>query len=152
MNVAVAGRLALNHSVKTPCILAVEDDEDNLLLITYLVKQLNCFLRTAKDGLTALSSIREDPPDLILLDIVLPKLNGIELITRLKQESSTFNIPIIVITGLTSPKEREQILSTGCDACFVKPYLLDELEKSIDKYLQLSFNTTGKNCLHSIHK
>jgi CheY-like chemotaxis protein len=145
MNVAIADRLSQNQSVKTPCILAVEDDEDNLLLISYLLEQYKCSFLTARDGLTALELIKEHHPDLILLDIVLPKLNGMELIGRLKQERSTSKIPIIAITGLASATHRARILDAGCQDCFVKPYPLDELEKSIDKNLRLSSEIAQEN-------
>lgn len=121
---------------KTHQVLVVEDNEDNLLLLTFVLQQYYCSWMTAKDGMAALSVAREIVPDLILLDIVLPQLDGLELARLLKQNRATCRIPIIVITGLIFPDEQAQIEEAGCDAYLSKPYRLGDLEKLLDRYLQ----------------
>ena len=129
-----------------PLVLAVEDNEDNLLLIAYVLEQFNCTFMTATDGRKALSLAREYQPDLILLDMVLPEVSGIELISRFKQDKLTSRIPIIAVTGLVLAREREQIESAGCDDYISKPYLLNDLEAVIRRYLaRLTFPALTPN-------
>lgn len=118
-----------------PCVLAVETDEDNLLLISYIVQQLGCHLLTATDRVKALSLAQEHQPDLILLEPDLPEENSYELIHSFKSDTLTSKIPIIALTRLVLPEERKAILRAGCDACLGKPYLIDALENLLHSYL-----------------
>lgn len=118
-----------------PWVLAVETDEDNLLLIGYIVQQLGYNFLTATDRVKALSLAQEYQPDLILLEPDLPGENNYELIYRLKSNALTSPIPIIALTRLVLPEEKEAILKAGCDACLVKPYLIDALENLLHYYL-----------------
>ncbi len=120
-----------------PVVLAVDDNEDNLLLVSLAVEQfLNCSLIGASDGETAISLAQLYRPDLILLDIVLPDLNGFEVIDRLKQHWQTKTIPIVAVTGLAKEEDCDRILAAGCDGYLSKPYMLDDLEKVIYRYLR----------------
>lgn len=125
-----------------PCVLALETDEDNLLLISYIVKQLNCNLLTAIDGVQALALAKEYQPDLILLEPDLPQENGYQLIESLKSNDLTSRIPIIALTQLVLPEEREALLKAGCDACLRKPYLIEALENLLNYYLPTSSLTS----------
>ena len=134
-------QLSLNNTVSPnasrPVILVVDDNEDNLLLVSLAVEQfLNCSLIVAADGETAISLAQLHRPDLILLDIVLPDLNGFEVIDRLKQYWQTKTIPIVAVTALAREEECDRILAAGCDGYLSKPYMLDDLEKVIYRYLR----------------
>lgn len=134
-------QLSLNNTVppnaNRPVILAVDDNEDNLLLVSLAVEQLlNCSSIAASDGETALSLAQRYRPDLILLDIVLPDLNGVEVIERLKQDWQTKTIPIVAVTALAKEEDCDLILAAGCDGYLSKPYMLDDLEKVIYRYLR----------------
>lgn len=129
-------RDVLDRIRKNCQILVVEDNEDNLLLLTFVLQQYCCSWITARDGRTGLSLARERVPDLILLDIVLPELDGLELIHLLKQNEPTCRIPILAITGLILPEERSRIEEAGCDGYLSKPYQLGDLEQLLDRYLQ----------------
>ncbi|AFY77887.1 MAG: response regulator [Hydrococcus sp. C42_A2020_068] len=120
---------------KTPLVLAVDGDEDNLLLVKYVVEQFNCTLLRATSSREALSLARENPPDLIVLEMVLPKLDGFELVRLLKNNGLTARIPLIAVTQLALPREREKILNVGCDAYLSKPYLFEDLEAILSRYL-----------------
>jgi two-component system, cell cycle response regulator DivK len=120
---------------KKPCVLALETDEDNLLLIGYIVQQLNCNLLIATEGLQALSLAQEYQPDIILLEPDLPGMNSYELIHKLKSSEVTSHIPLIALTRRVLPQEKKAILEAGCDACLGKPYLIDALENLLHIYL-----------------
>lgn len=74
-------------------------------------------------------------PDLILLDIMLPDVNGVEVVQRLKQDSQTMTIPIVAITAMARVQDRERIFLAGCNDYIKKPYIIDELEATIRRYI-----------------
>jgi diguanylate cyclase (GGDEF)-like protein len=105
----------------TYSILVVDDEKANLLVLhTILSPEYTIF--TAKSGEEALSRVAEDPPDLILLDIVLPGINGFEVLKRLKESPDTRGIPVIIITGLHSDENEEKGLLLGAVDYITKPF------------------------------
>ncbi len=123
-----------------PLVLAVEDNEDNLLIINYVVDSLNCRFIGEADGKKTLLTAQKSQPHLILLDIMLPEANGIDLFHSLKQDSSTKHIPVIAVTALARVEEKQRILEAGFDAYISKPYMLEEIEELICRYLNLKQN------------
>lgn len=122
---------------KEPIILAVDDDEDNLVLLTEVLGPLNCLVMTATHGQTALRLAQAYQPNLILLDIMLPDLNGIEVVYRLKQNQETAKIPVIAVTALARLEDRDRLILAGCNDYISKPYILEDLEALIRHYLPL---------------
>ncbi|MEM8779518.1 MAG: response regulator [Cyanobacteria bacterium P01_G01_bin.49] len=122
-------------SSKTPCILVVEDDEDNLLIVSYVVEKFPYLLLKATDSVTALSLANAYLPDLIILDMVLPNLDGFYFMNQLKQNPLINHIPVIAVTGLVSQESQQQIKEVGCVDYLSKPYLLKELEERICYHL-----------------
>ena len=120
-----------------PIILAVDDDEDNLVLLTEVLEPLNCLVMTATHGQTALRLAQAYQPNLILLDVMLPDLNGIEVVYRLKQNQETAKIPVIAVTALARLEDRDRLILAGCNDYISKPYILDDLEALIRHYLPL---------------
>lgn len=120
-----------------PIILAVDDDEDNLVLLTEVLEPLNCLVMTATHGQTALRLAQAYQPNLILLDIMLPDLNGIEVVYRLKQNQATAKIPVIAVTALARLEDRDRLILAGCNDYISKPYILEDLEALIRHYLPL---------------
>ena len=116
-------------------ILAVDDDEDNLLLLTEVLEPLNCLVMTATHGQTALLLAQGYQPDLILLDAMLPDVNGIEVVQRLKQNEETAKIPVVAVTALAREEDRDRLILAGCSNYISKPYLLEDLEALIRQYL-----------------
>ena len=121
--------------VKQPLILAVDDDEDNLLLITQVLSLSNYSFITATNGLMALRMAEERLPDLILLDVMLPDLDGAELVRSLRQNSQTVQIPVIAVTAMARQEDRDRLMAAGCNAYISKPYMVDDLEELIRCYL-----------------
>lgn len=120
---------------KQRLVLAVDDNEDNLMLITFVLELFGCSFISAADGQTALALIQDYHPDLILLDIMLPDLDGIEFVSRLRQNPRTSMIPVIAVTAMARAEDRDRILSAGCNDYISKPYIVDDLEAMLRRYL-----------------
>ena len=116
-------------------ILAVDDNEDNLQLISQLLLLMNCCFITATDGKSAIIMAQTYRPKLILLDMMLPDLSGIEVANYLKQDPQTKEILIVAVTAMARDEDKERFAKAGCEDCITKPYIIDELEAMIRKYL-----------------
>lgn len=125
-----------------PIILAIDDDNDNLLLISCALELLNCEFVGETSAEAALSFAIERQPDLILLDVIMPDIHGIDFIRTLRQHPSTLNIPVIAITGLATPEDRQALLAEGFADYLSKPYMVDTLEVMVQQYLQTKQNPT----------
>ncbi|ELR98113.1 response regulator [Gloeocapsa sp. PCC 73106] len=123
---------------RKPYILAVEDDEDNLLVISYVIEKIQGLFLTAHDCMTALSLAAQHLPDLIILDIVLPEFDGFYFMSQLKQNPLISDIPVIAVTGLISFEAQQRIKEAGCVDYLTKPYLLQTLEERILHHLNCS--------------
>jgi CheY-like chemotaxis protein len=128
------------HDSRPPLILAVEDNDDNLLLLSYTLDSLGCRLICQKDSSTTVLVAKEYQPDLILLDILLPGKSGIDVVRSLKQEPLTRHIAAIAITALASAEDRERILRAGFDDYISKPYMIEDLEEMVRSYLTRKLN------------
>ncbi len=125
---------------RQPLVLAVDDDEDSLLLLTEVLRAMRCSFITATHGEAALLIAQAYQPKLILLDVMLPDLNGVEVVQRLRQDPQTRKIPVVAVTALASAKDRKSLLLGGCDDYVSKPYMLEDLEAIIHRHLnQISF-------------
>lgn len=122
-----------------PIILVVEDELDNLLFISHTLIFLKYSFITATTGQDALDLATKYHIDLVLLDLILPDISGFDLISILKQNKTTQNTPIVVLSALTSQKDRDRALKAGCDDYLEKPYLIDDLKNKICQYLPQSF-------------
>ncbi len=117
-------------------ILVVEDDADTVELLQIQLKQIGYpDVLVATNGLDALDKAREKKPDLILLDIRLPGMNGFEVIRRLKADPQARPILILALTAKAMPGDREMCLESGCDGYLAKPILLRQLKAEIEKLL-----------------
>jgi CheY-like chemotaxis protein len=130
------------QSSQPPLILIVEDHDDSLLLLSYALELLGCQFICQNDSDTTLFVAQEYQPDLILLDILLPSLNGIEVVQRLKHEPLTRHIPVVAVTALADRECKQRLLKAGFDDYISKPYMLEDLEAVVcrllnDKYSAL---------------
>jgi len=116
-------------------ILCVEDNDSNLRLVSRIVEGEKHEFLTAVDGLSALALVQQEPPDLILLDINIPGLNGLELARRLKGDPALAAIPLIATTANVLRGDRERCLEAGCDEYLPKPLDVRELQMMLRSYL-----------------
>jgi signal transduction histidine kinase len=106
---------------KTPKILIVDDDDRNVRLMESILKANNYTVIKAHDGEEALQSVTENHPDLILLDAMMPRMNGFELCLRLKKDPATRLLPVIMVTALNALEDKVQALEIGADDFLSKP-------------------------------
>jgi two-component system cell cycle response regulator DivK len=123
-------------SRQKPLILAVDDNEDNLFLLSYQLQDVvDCSLVTATSGKAALAAVEQEVPDLVLLDIVLPDMDGMEIAHKIRVGKKTADVPIVALTASARNEDRDRILESGCNDYLSKPYSLDDLENVIQRYL-----------------
>lgn len=111
----------------TAKILAVDDEPDVLLIVKTGLEMEGYNVVTASDGEQALASAREEKPDLILLDVMMPKLDGFEVLAKLKEDEATATIPVIMLTGLSDRTKIQKALNSGIQCYVVKPFDFDDL-------------------------
>lgn len=118
-------------------ILIVDDDNRNLILMEAILMPLGYDVILARDGEEALQKVKEKPPDLILLDIMMPKMDGFEVARRLKEEEETKIIPIVMVTALRESEDRVKALEVGADDFISKPVEKTELRARVMSLLKV---------------
>ena len=116
-------------------ILAVDDDIDILELVEVSLTADGFNVITASDGRGALENARDYEPDLILLDLMMPEMDGFEVIEKLKSDAKTRTIPVIMLTAKAQTREKILGLQSGADDYITKPFQLDELTARIEAVL-----------------
>ena len=124
-------------------ILIVEDDPRSLKMIQMTLRPYGYSLLEATDGEEALKVARSDKPDLIIMDLRLPRMSGLEVTRQLRQMSDFSHIAIIAITAYAMKGDKEKAISAGCDAYLAKPINTRELPRLItEMLLQRKENST----------
>jgi len=116
-------------------ILIVDDNPTNLKLVAYLVKANGYEVATASDAETALVAIREHLPRLILMDVQLPGIDGLELTRRLKSDPATQQILIVAVTAYAMKGDQDKAIEAGCDDYITKPIDTRALPKTLARLL-----------------
>jgi len=122
---------------KTPTVLVVDDNQQNLELLQAYLEDVDCQAVPARDGLEALEIIAKEPPDLILLDVMMPKMSGFEVCKRIKNDPKTSDIPVIMVTALNEFGDIERAIDSGTDDFLSKPVNKLELLTRIKTMLKL---------------
>lgn len=125
----------------TGIILIVDDNPTNLSVLSQALKLAGYKTRVAIDGESAIEQVLEDPPDLILLDVQMPGIDGFETCTKLKANSSTKEIPIIFITAAADVEQKVKGLSVGAVDYITKPFQHEEVLARVKVHLTLRFLT-----------
>lgn len=120
-------------------VLVVEDNPDNMFTIKAILKDRYNVLE-AVDGESALDKAQRDLPDLILMDISLPKMDGLTVVRFLKENKTTKNIPVIAVTARVMKGEREKIIKFGCDDYIPKPIDPEIMLGKIDEWIKKKRN------------
>ena len=116
-------------------ILYVEDNEYNRKIVRQLLSRTPCRLIEAGDGETGVALARQELPDLILMDVQLPKMSGLDATRLLTTEAATRHIPVIVITSYALSGDREKALQAGAASYLAKPYSPSELLAMVKQFL-----------------
>ena len=135
-NPAIENKTSINNNQYDEFIVLVADDNAiNRKLVTTLLNQRGIKTLEADDGLSALEIAKETKFDLILMDIRMPELNGIEVTEQLREDQCNKDTPIIALTAHALPHEQKSFLNAGMDACLTKPILDHQLFELIDKWV-----------------
>jgi DNA-binding response OmpR family regulator len=118
-----------------PVILAADDDEDILQLIVFRLERSGYTVLQARDGEEALALARERRPDLAVLDVMMPKIDGFELARRLRAEPVTNRMPIIMLTARVQDADVQQGFDAGADDYLRKPFSPQELRARVQAIL-----------------
>ncbi len=119
-----------------PAVLLVDDDMDSLVLLSFVFEQFPCSVVTESSGEAALEQIKNNSFDLVMLDIQLPGISGLEVVSQLRANSSNTTSPVIAVTALARHQDQEAALSAGCNNYISKPYLIEDIEKLIGQYIK----------------
>jgi len=134
-----------------PLILVVENHDDSLLLMGYTLELLGCQSICQKESSTTIFMAKEHQPDLILLNIFLPSMSGLDVIHYLKHESLTCHIPVVAVTVLTGSEDKKRLLEAGFDDYIIKPYMIEELAAIIHRLLGRKFELCSALEVQQIH-
>jgi CheY-like chemotaxis protein len=133
--------LSMTENKTKPTVLVVDDNPQNLELILAYLEEVECSTLSATNGQDALEIIHRDMPDLVLLDVMMPKISGFEVCRQVKNEPQTAHIPIIMVTALTELADIEKAIDSGTDDFLSKPVNKWELVTRVKTMLRLKHLT-----------
>ncbi|HLD45794.1 MAG TPA: response regulator, partial [bacterium] len=137
MSPATYTSLITDETQSVPKILVVDDNETNVELICMHLKPYNYDIRKAYDGDQAIKMIIQEEPDLILLDLMMPKISGYEVCQQIKSNPKTALIPIIIITALRELEDKIKAMELGADDFLIKPFNKLELLTRVKSLLRM---------------
>lgn len=120
----------------TKRVLIVEDNDLNLKLFRDLLSANGYETLETKDGVEAVSLTRNMRPDLILMDIQLPEVSGLDITQKIKSDPEIRHIPVVAVTAFAMKDDEEKILKAGCEAYISKPIAIDHFMGTVKKFLE----------------
>jgi len=117
-------------------VLIVEDNELNMKLFRDLLEAHGYATLQTKDGMEALSLAREHKPDLILMDIQLPEVSGLEVTKWIKEDENLKSIPVVAVTAFAMKGDEEKIREGGCEAYVAKPISVENFMNTVKGFLE----------------
>ena len=128
---------AQNHDYSQFEVLAVDDIPLNLLLVQKMLSRFKFKLRTAANGQQALDAVAAKKPDLILLDLMMPGIDGFEVIRRLRADPATADIQIVILSALNSNEDVVKGFNAGANDFIMKPIIMEKLLTCVVTQIQL---------------
>ena len=122
--------------MRAATILYIEDNSDNRTLVRRVLQIEGYRVMEAESGFKAFEILRSEIPDLVLMDINLPEIDGYELTHRLKQMPHLAGVPVVAMTANVMKGDREKTLAAGCDGYIQKPIDVDQLPLQVARFLQ----------------
>jgi len=121
---------------KVRTVLLVEDNEDNRIVYTTMLEHFGYRVTQAGDGEAAIREVHQERPDIVIMDISIPGIDGWTVTARLRADPATQDIPIVAVTAHTLPEHRQRARDLGCEGYLTKPCeprkLLQEIRRIID--------------------
>ncbi|MEP6836315.1 MAG: response regulator [Gemmatimonas sp.] len=125
----------MKNSGKAATILVVEDNEDNRIIYGTMLRAHGFVVHEATSAEPAIASVKRTPPDLVLMDIGLPAMDGVEATRLLKSDPATANIPVLALTAHALLSERQRAMQAGVDGYLVKPIGVAALIREVERAL-----------------
>lgn len=119
-----------------PIVLVIEDEDDVLDLVRLNLTRAGFRVRIERNGLSGLQAARREPPDVIVLDLMMPEMSGEEVCREIKQDEATADVPVLMLTAKASPEERIAGLELGADDYLTKPFSPRELVLRVEAVLR----------------
>lgn len=119
-------------------VLMVEDNEDILAILSRHLQFVGYGVISAKNGVDAVAMAVSQHPDVIVMDVLMPKMDGLEAISQLRNHPVTRRIPVLAATGWLFSVDRQKYLACGFDDCIAKPFTRRDLHAAIEKLLRES--------------
>lgn len=128
---------AQDHDYSQYNVLAVDDIPINLLLVQKMLSRFNFEIRTAANGKLALDAVAQKKPDLILLDLMMPGIDGFEVIRRLRENPETADIQIVILSALNSNEDIVKGFNAGANDFIMKPIIMEKLLTCVVTQMQV---------------
>jgi CheY-like chemotaxis protein len=138
------------HFLPQPTVLIVEDHEDTREMLRILLEMRGCRVVEAENGEAAVGVAERIKPDLILMDAVLPKLDGLSATRRIREIPWLGQVPIIAVTGNVSPEFQLQTIASGCNECIVKPIDFERFDRLLIQHLLKSTSSRSPQPSYSL--
>jgi len=119
-------------------VLIVEDDALNVQLLEQICRAAGYTTRVARDGVEGLEAIEHKQPDLVLLDVMMPRLDGYGVLKSLRTAEATASLPVVMVTALDNAEARTRCIDLGADDYVGKPFRIAELRERMYSTLQMS--------------
>lgn len=117
-------------------ILVVEDNRDNMTLIVDVLSSMDHTVLQATDGVEGVELVKQEKPDLVLMDLSLPRMDGWEATRQIKADPDLQKIPVIALTAHAMVGDRERALEAGCDDYITKPINLSQLLAKLNQFIK----------------
>jgi DNA-binding response OmpR family regulator len=125
----------------TPLILIAEDEADAARLVSYRLQRKGYRTLVAEDGLATINAAFEKHPDLVILDLMMPKMHGLEVCRLLKNSPTTRTVPVLILSALAGMEDKLKGFGRGADDYMTKPFEMPELIARVESLLQRSAGT-----------
>lgn len=116
-------------------ILCADDDDDILALVALRLTRAGYDVRTASNGATALAEARAHRPNLAILDVMMPRMGGIDVVTAFREDNELRDVKVILLSARVQDTDRQRGLEAGADAYLLKPFRFEELEETVAQLL-----------------
>ncbi len=117
-------------------ILIVEDKANSRELLRTVLEQQGYSVMEAQDGDEALSMVRQQPPDLVLMDLQIPARNGFDVLQEIRKDARLANLPVVAVTANAMPGDREKVLAAGFTGYIAKPVAIAHLRNEVSRLLE----------------
>ena len=121
-------------------VLLAEDHPGTIEVMQLELEVLGYDVTVAQDGQEAVQKATAEPPDVIVMDMLMPKMDGFQAASSIRQNPKTKDIPILAATALARPGDREKCLESGCDGYIAKPFTHKQLGAAIDRLIEAQSN------------